>query len=112
MSAPTAATVTTDPKLAARADKFMSTLIGGFTADAGQYISPSAKFNYKQAVAAIRDCRLTSRAESFTNGGPLSSELTCSDGDLVAIDITFDSSGYVTRLHGVGAKRTFDLTTS
>lgn len=112
VSTPAVAAVTTDLKLAARADKFVLTIIGGFDADARQYISPSAKFNSKQAVAAISDCVLSSRSESFANGGPLSSELTCSDGDLVAIDITFDSAGYVVRMHGVGAKRKFDLSTS
>lgn len=60
-------------------------------------------------MLALRSCRVTSPWEAFASTS-LSSEMTCPDGDLVAVDDYFDSSGKVTRVtaHGAKTSHTFD----
>jgi len=59
---------------------------------------------------ALKGCQLTSDWYSTGDGPVLSGEMMCRDGDLVAIDVTFDANNRVTKILGQGVNREFDST--
>lgn len=95
----------------AAGDMIRAFTLGG-DATANQYIASNVLFNSNAVMAAVRGCRITSPWETFTGGMPISSELTCPDGDLVAVDVYLDSTNRVTKASGQGAKakHSFDST--
>lgn len=71
-----------------------------------KYVSSSAHFNYNKAMKGLKGCRLTT--SWYGSGSTISGDMDCTDGDVVAVDITFDSNNKVTRLTGQGVSRDFD----
>lgn len=111
--------ITTVPELAPvnniqsrLATKLVSTLSRGGGATAMEIVSPNVSFHYNGVMFALEGCRLTTAWYSSGSGSELSGEMTCRDGDLVAVDVTFDANSRVTKVLGQGANRTFDSTVS
>jgi hypothetical protein len=61
-------------------------------------------------VKGLDGCRLVTSWYPSGSGSTLSGDVTCNDGNVVAVDITFDSSNKVTKLIGQGIDREFDST--
>lgn len=95
---------------ASAATKLVSTLSRGGNATAADYVSPTVGFHYAGVMFALKGCQLTSDWYSPGTGSILSGEMTCRDGDLVAVDVTFDSNDRVTKILGQGVNREFDST--
>lgn len=81
--------------------------IGGSAAVA-KVISPTVLFHTNGLMFALEGCRLTSGWYSSGANSVLSGESTCPDGDMVALDVTFDAKGKITKVLGQGSNRTFD----
>ncbi|KIA73436.1 hypothetical protein ANMWB30_23630 [Arthrobacter sp. MWB30] len=99
----------TSPR-ASMATKLVTALSRGGSATAAGYVSPSVGFHYTGVMFALKGCQLTSKWYSAGTSSVLSGEMTCKDGDLVAVDVTFDSNDRVTKVLGQGVKRDFDST--
>lgn len=93
-----------------KADKFIYALSRGGDGTAAKYVSRSTRFNWNKVKAGVEGCRLTTSWYSPSSGSTISGELTCSDGDMVAVDMTFDSSNMITEVYGQGVYREFDST--
>lgn len=91
-----------------KASRFIRALSRGGDGTAAQYVSRSTRFNWNKVEAGVEGCRLTTDWYAPSSGSTISGELTCSDGDLVAVDMTFDSSNMITKVLGQGAYREFD----
>ena len=92
------------------ATKLVSALSRGGGGTAMEIVSPSVLFHYNGVMFALEGCRLTTAWYSSGSGSELSGEMSCRDGDLVAVDVTFDANSRVTKVSGQGASRTFDST--
>ncbi|MET3349009.1 UNVERIFIED_ORG: hypothetical protein ABID57_000678 [Arthrobacter sp. UYEF1] len=92
------------------ASTFVRALSLGGDATAMKIVSPSAHFNYNKVMKGLKGCRLST--SWYGSGSTISGDVDCSDGDVVAVDITFDSSNRVTRLTGQGVTREFDSAAS
>lgn len=75
-----------------------------------EIVSPTVGFHYSGVWFALEGCRLSTAWYSPGSGSVLSGEMTCPDGDLVAVDVTFDANDRVTKVLGQGANREFDST--
>lgn len=91
-----------------KASKFIRALSRGGDGTAAQYVSRSTRFNWNKVKAGIEGCRLTTSWYSPSSGSTISGELTCSDDDSVAVDMTFDSKNMIIKVLGQGAYREFD----
>ncbi|WP_404593836.1 hypothetical protein [Paenarthrobacter histidinolovorans] len=92
------------------ASKLVTALSRGGNATAAGYVSPTVAFHYAGVMFALKGCQLTSDWYSTGDGPVLSGEMMCRDGDLVAIDVTFDANNRVTKILGQGVNREFDST--
>lgn len=92
------------------ATKLVTALSRGGDGTAMEIVSPSVSFHYSGVMFALEGCMLTTAWYSSGSGAVLSGEVTCRDGDLVAVDVTFDANSRVTKVLGQGANRTFDST--
>lgn len=92
------------------ATKLVSALSRGGGGTAMEIVSPSVSFHYDGVMFALEGCRLTTAWYSSGSAPELSGEMTCRDGDLVALDVTFDANSRVTKVLGQGANTTFDST--
>lgn len=93
---------------AASASKVVNSLARGGNGTAADFVSPTVGFHYSGVMFALKGCRLTTEWYSPGSGSMLSGEMTCRDGDLVAVDVTFDSNDRITKIIGQGANREFD----
>lgn len=94
------------------ATKLVSALSRGGNGTASEIVSPSVLFHYNGVMFALEGCRLTTAWYSSGSRSELSGEMICRDGDLVAVDVTFDGNSRVTKVLGQGANRAFDSTVS
>lgn len=78
----------------------------GGNGTAMKYVSPSAHFNYNKVMDGLDGCRVTT--SWYGSGSMVSADVTCSDGDILEVDVTFDSTGKVTKMTGSGVFREFD----
>lgn len=94
------------------ASKLIGALSRGGSGTAQEFVSRTVRFNYNGVMSALEGCRLTTAWYSGGSDSLLSGEMTCQDGDLVAVDVTFDANNRITKVLGQGAHRIFDSTAS
>jgi hypothetical protein len=80
--------------------------------DGSDYIASNVRFNSVKVRSGLRGCKLSTSWYAPASGSTLSGEMDCGAGDLVAVDITFDTSNKITMLIGQGASTFIDSSTS